>query len=246
MAKRDSNPAAETLAELDTLGDRLASWTAANIRWVLTGAGLALALAAGTGLYLDQQQRRAEAAFDALAQAQTAFRDAMGAPEDSADIPEPANPETARAARTEAIERYRALAEEHAGTVAATVAWLEAGSLQEALGELDPALATWSGAVEGTEADQALRGILLERIAGVHEAREAWSEAAEAHEQAADVPSYPLRWAALGEAARCWVEAGEPARALAAFDRLEAEAADHRLPDHVDFQLRELRAKPQG
>ena len=67
--------------------------------------------------------------------------------------------------------------------------------------------------------------------------------AAQAFEAAAAVASYPLRAGALGDAARCWILAGETEKGLAAYQRLEAEFPDQAVPPPVEALVEELRAK---
>ena len=71
-----------------------------------------------------------------------------------------------------------------------------------------------------------------------------WSEAADRHEEAADLSTYPLRHWALADAARCRGSAGETEAAIALFDRLDAAAPELQLPEHVRSLRAELRASP--
>jgi hypothetical protein len=52
----------------------------------------------------------------------------------------------------------------------------------------------------------------------------------------------PTRFQALGDAARCFAEAGDAERAVAIFARIESEGADAVLPAHTKARLLELRA----
>ena len=61
-------------------------------------------------------------------------------------------------------------------------------------------------------------------------------------EAASAISDFPVRYLALAEAARCYAEAGESAKALAAFERLQAEAPQLRVPAHIQARLTELRA----
>jgi tetratricopeptide (TPR) repeat protein len=88
-------------------------------------------------------------------------------------------------------------------------------------------------------------GIAQQRLGQAHEARQAWAQAAQAHEQAGRTAGYPLRHWALVDAARCYAAAGEPERALALYEEVEREAPDLNLPDHLRAQFRELRAVAQ-
>ena len=88
-----------------------------------------------------------------------------------------------------------------------------------------------------------VQGALIElRIAAAYEAEGRWLEAGEAFERAANVESFPMRHTARAEAARCYAEAGDVERALSTFERLQANAPDAFLPEHLNARLRELQA----
>jgi tetratricopeptide (TPR) repeat protein len=125
------------------------------------------------------------------------------------------------------------------------LAALEAGSIQEALNDLDAAAATFQAAADSLERDDAIRALLLSRVASAMEAKGSWLEAGQAFELASEIVSYPLRYNALADAARCYAEAGQVERALEAFARVESEAPDLAIPEHIESQLRELRAGQQ-
>jgi thioredoxin-like negative regulator of GroEL len=59
---------------------------------------------------------------------------------------------------------------------------------------------------------------------------------------AGEIEEMPTRYQALGDAARCFAEAGDVKRALAIFERIETEAPDAALPAHTKARLLELRA----
>jgi tetratricopeptide (TPR) repeat protein len=145
--------------------------------------------------------------------------------------------------RSEFVERFQQVARDYAGTAPAALASLEAGALQLELEQTEEALQTWRLTAEDLTADDPIRALLLVRIAASQEAEQRWVEAAETYEQAAAVERYPLRYGALADAARCFAEAGERDRALAAFDRIESEAPQQRVAEHVNARMRELRAQ---
>src|SRR6185436_17445770 len=93
----------------------------------------------------------------------------MGGKPTDLEIPEPANPETARTVRTTFAERYDALAKEWSDTPAGGLALLEAGRLHEQLGNPDRALEIWTEAIGKLPADSAALGILRTRIAHIQE-----------------------------------------------------------------------------
>ncbi|MEE8581796.1 MAG: hypothetical protein V3T33_09430 [Myxococcota bacterium] len=248
MARRSRKPdsAAERLDELQSLGDRLAEWIGANPVLVLGSALGILILAGGYGLFASTRESAATSASEALSQAHAEFREAMGARSDELGIPEPANPATALRARNDFVERFQEVAQAHTGTAAGALAWLQVGALQEALGDSDAAIATWESALAEVDADSIPSALILVRIAAAHEDAVRWLEAGEAYERAADVESYPLRYTALADAARCFADAGEEEKALAAFERVESEASDYRISDHIRSRLNELRARRQS
>lgn len=240
--KKHENPAAEALDELESLGDRLAQWVSENPALILGSVLGVLVIAGGYGFYASSRDRGLDRASAELARVESDYRDAMGASPDNYEIPEPANAAAARATREQFLPQFEEVAASHAGTAVGALAALEAGNLRYALGDPDAALASWRGAADVTPAGEIARAVLLRRIADAEEAAGRWPEAAEAHGEAASVEAYPLRYAALADAARCYAEAGDEERALAAFDRLETEAPEARVPPHIRARLSELRA----
>ena len=239
---RKSRREPDMLAEIESIGDRFSAWMSAN-RWVILGVVVAiLTLAGGYGGYATWRTAQMDAAADALGEALRDFARAMGGDANALALPEPANPEAARRIRSEYLERFEVVAAEHSGTGAATLAAIEAGDLQNELGDREAALATWQGALDGLGPNSLMRALLLERIAWTHEEAERWVEAGEAHEAAGEIRAFPLRYAAFGAAMRCYAEAGERDRALALFERVELEAPDAQLESHVRHRLRELQA----
>jgi tetratricopeptide (TPR) repeat protein len=87
-----------------------------------------------------------------------------------------------------------------------------------------------------------LRAVILQRIGQSEERAGRWAEAARAYEQASAIEDFPLRYWALLSAARCLDRAGQPDRALAAYDRIEAEAPTLVIPEHLRTRVRELQA----
>lgn len=240
MAKKKEHPG-ETLEQIESAGDRIAEWIGANPVLILGTALGILVIAGGYGLVSSARQSSRVEASDALSALQSSFRQAMGAEGDSIEVPEPANPETAREVRREYLMKFRELAEQHSGTVAADLAWIEVGSLESVLGNLEAAASTWTAAADAARGETT-RALLLIRIAGLRESQERWIEAAEAYEAASQVTSYPLRYRALADAARCYAEASDADRAIAALEIVETEAPDELVPEHIRFQVAELRA----
>ena len=240
MAKHKEHPG-ETLEQIESAGDRLAEWIGNNPILILGTALGILVIAGAYGFASSMQESFRLEASDTLSSLEGSYREAMGADADSLEVPEPANPETARAVRREYAGKFRAMAEEHSGTVASDLAWIEVGAIEQALGNSSEAAATWTAAAEGASGEMT-RALLLTRIAGLYESEGRWAEAAQSYEAAAMIASYPLRYAAYTDAARCYAEAEAVDQAIAALDIVESEAPDQVIPEHIRLRVQELRA----
>jgi len=240
---KDAHP--DTLAQLESLGDRLAHWVSANPALVLGAAAAILLVAAAIGGTRAWRASSANEASAQLAALERQYIEAMGGEATDLEAPEPANPETARQVRTDFVERFSSFAREHEGTPAQALAALEASRIYEALGAPDQAREIVQEAANALPADSPIRGVALRRIAGLAESAGDYEAAALAHVAAADTAGYPLRFDALADAARCWAEAAKPDEALALFARIQTEAPDYRLPPHVESRLSELQSRAQ-
>lgn len=232
----------ETLEQLQSFGDRLAHWVATHPIPVLAVAGAILLAAAGWGGWQAWSASRVDAASAELAKVRTGFVAAMGGQPGDVDVPEPANPETARTVRTDYLQRFLDLARSQSGTTSGALAALEASELYEALGTPDKALEILQEAAPKLPAANPTLGILQTRIGAALEADGSFEAAAQAYESAAAVAGYPLHLEALGAAARTWAEAGKREQALAAYQRLRTESPEYRLAPWVDARLKELEA----
>jgi tetratricopeptide (TPR) repeat protein len=240
--KQQPESATETLDEIESVGDRVVDWAGQNPYVILgTAAGILLIVGA-VALTMEWRDSARVAGAGALASVQGEYREAMGASPAAVEIPEPANPETAKRVRGAYIEKFRAVAEEYDGSTAGALALLEAGALQQHLGENEAALATYREALDSVAKGDPMRPFLHLSIASVHEESAAWSEAAAAYRAAADVADFPLRWDALADAARCYRSAGDAAQALAAYEQLQTDAPDYRLAPYLAAQYAELRS----
>ena len=240
--KHEPESIAHALDEIESTGDRLTEWILANPRIILGTVFAILVVAAGYAGVRSSNESSLEAASAALGIEQVGYRQAMGAAAEDIVIAEPANPETARRVREEYVARFQKVATEHAGTAGGAVAALETGLLEQALGEPDAALATWQEAASQADASSPLRALLELRVAAAHETDGRWTEAGEAFERAAAIQDFPLRQTARAEAARCYAEAGELDRAIAAYEQAKREAPDAFLPEHVESRMQELQA----
>ena len=242
MAKKKPNTAGDALRDIEETGDRVAAWAAENAVLILAAVAAVLVIAAGGGLYVQHGSDARDKAADALAVATSQYRMAMGADPNGGAIAEPANPELAERTRTEFVERFSLVAQQHDGTAAGVVAWLEAGNLQTELGRPEDAVASFSAARDAA-GDLALGALASTRLAGLAEDREDPAAAAEAYEAAAGVAAYPLRAESLTAAARCWVEAGETNRALSVYQRVELEFPDELVAPEIESLIAELRLR---
>jgi tetratricopeptide (TPR) repeat protein len=230
------------LEEVESIAERAAAWIQANA-WLSVGVLVGcLLLAAAYGGYGSWHTRREEGASNALDQVRSAYLEAMGAGPDALEIPELANPEAGRQISQEYAERFRAVVEEHPDTVAAVLAALALGDVNEAAGNAEPPVELWRETLAELPSDSVLRALLLHRIAQAEEGAGLWAEAAETHAQAGEIEAFPLRHWALVDAARCFARAGQSDRALELFERLETEAPQMNLPAHLRGLAAELRA----
>lgn len=242
MARKHSEhpEPSEPLAEILSRGEKALDWIGENSVPVLGAVALLLLLAAGYGFYVNSLATAEKDASNALAQAREKYLVAMGASPGAIEVPELANPAAGAAIRSESRERFRKVAEEHAGTAAAALARLEEGNLTAEDGDGDAALAIWRAAIAGRPAGDPLVGVLQLRIAQALEAGGDWAGAAEAFAAAGDIDAYPFRYWALAEAARCYLKADQREAALEIETRLQAEAPDLPLPDHLRSSLKGL------
>jgi tetratricopeptide (TPR) repeat protein len=122
-------------------------------------------------------------------------------------------------------------------------ALFQIATLQSDLDDDESALASYQQALTPYGADEAMRGIILERIALLHEARGELEAATTSHLAASEIASFPLRYFALLNAARTQAEAGLEDQAIANFDRVTQESPDLLIPEHTQAMLLELKAR---
>jgi predicted negative regulator of RcsB-dependent stress response len=245
VAKPDSTQATETLHEIESVFEHVAHWVATNPVTVLVALGVVLAGAAGIGGYQAWSKSREAEASAEIAEIQADYRKAMGAAPGALDIPEPANAEAAAATRREFATRFREAAERRSGTTAAVTAWLQVGDLLEDVGDRDGSVAAWRDATERAPGGSALQALARTKLAAGLEAAGDSAGAAAEYLAAGQTADFPGRILALGEAARCFADAGQSERALEVFAGIEAEEA-RQLPPHVTARLAELRVRTQS
>ncbi len=249
LAKKKKNKPAEESAtarlnEIQSRGDELSEWISQNPMPILAVAGGILAVTAIYVFAVSELDGSKNEASTEIAAVKNEFRRAMGgAYAGSVDIPEPANPETARSTREEYIGRFQEVASAHEGTEMAGYALFQVATLQSDLDDDESALASFQQALASYGDDAAMRGIILERIALLHEARGELEAATTSHLEASEITSFPLRYFALLNAARTQAEAGLDDQAVANFDRVTHESPDLLIPEHTLAMLLELKAK---
>ena len=242
--KKDSSHTAETLRELEASGDRIADWASENAALILGVIAGILVIAAGVGMWSQHSTNEREKAVNALAEVSGNYRKAMGADPLAAEIPEPANADLAERTRREYVEQFESVGSKYAGTTVASVALLEAAKLHVELGNEAAGITNYEAARDASP-ESAIGAMASVRLAGLAESRGDMKTAAEAFERAAGVDAYPLRAVALGDAARCWAQANETDRALAAYQRFEAEYPDTQLAPYIEAMLAELKAQQE-
>ena len=246
MSKRNkrkpaADSAAHALQEIERESDRLADWLSDNQMLLYAAAGGILALAAIVGFATSSRDSARIEAASAFAALQSEYRVAMGAAPSAFEIAEPANPETARAVRTDFVGRFGELAEAHRGETVGALAALEEASIEQALGDTAAALETIEAALAGQPGGAEARDYLESRRAALLELDGRWGEAADAWRAAASVEN-PLRAELLGHAARCWAEAGDTDQALEVWTELEGLDGASRVPPYVRARMEELAA----
>jgi tetratricopeptide (TPR) repeat protein len=240
--KTNPRGASEALEDLGTGFERFANWVGTHPLWALGAVLALLAIGGGWELVRSRAEHRETAASDALDQIQNDYLAAMGAEPGSVEVPELANPETAKRIRAEYVDKYRAVAEAHPGTVPAALAWLEVADLQDAEGDREASFASLQKGLAEQPENPRLAGLVHQRIAQNYEDRGMLAEAAAEHEKAGELPGFPLRYFALSDAARCYAQAGQRDRARELLERIETEAKDvYQLPPDQRALLRELR-----
>jgi tetratricopeptide (TPR) repeat protein len=249
VARKPEHEQTHVIEEIESIAERGAQWIRDHLPLTIAALLIVLGTAAAIGGLAAHRTRGAEAASDAFDRVTVEFTRAMGAGPDALAVPELVNPEATvetRAAeiRSDFAEQFGAVAEEHAGTVAAALARLEQGNLSVAAGETDAAIEIWRGAIDDLGGNANFQALLEQRIGQAYEGDARWLEAAESYESAGAVESYPLRHWALAEAARCLQQAGEIERARELALQLATEAPELMLPQHLSAMLAELRQIP--
>ena len=168
----------------------------------------------------------------------------MGGKVTEVEVPEPANPETAKAARTEYADKYLALAKEWSGTPTAALSLLEAGELFAKLGNPDRALEVFLQALRAGPSRFADPSRRSRRGSLIFRRRRATSRQPPGRmRRRPRSRAFRLHADALAQAARCWAEAGKPEQALAIYQRLRSDSPDLKLAPHIEARLQEIEAR---
>ena len=244
VARKHEYERSHVIEEIESVAERAAQWVRDHLPLTIAVLLIALGSAAAIGALASHRTREAEAASDAFDRVTAEYLQAMGADPDALTVPELANPDAAAAIRSEFAGQFSAIAEDHAGTVAAALARLEQGNLSAAAGESDAAIEIWRGAIDDLGGNSNLRAIFEQRIGQAYEDGARWLEAAESYARAGAVKRYPLRHWALAEAARCLQQAGEIERARELALKLDSDAPELMLSQYLSAILAELRQIP--
>jgi tetratricopeptide (TPR) repeat protein len=237
---------ADTIAEIESMGERAIEWVGRNAKTVLSVVVICLLVAGGYGYFDSAKKRRENAASEALAKARDGYLVAMGAAPGAMQVPELANPAVAEQIRHDYSERYEAVAQEYPGTAGAAIARLERGNLIAAGGDDAGAIEIWRSAIPALSGGSPLAGVLYQRIGQSLESTGNWEAAAEAYETAAAIDAFTFRHWAMAEAARCYLLADRLEKALELSARLETEAPGLEMLDYLRARLRELRVANPG
>jgi hypothetical protein len=127
------------LERFEARAQHVFDWIGAHPRQVLGGIGGAVLLGLlVTGIY-EWNERRQDAAHEALAKVERRFAEEFAGDPRVAILPEPANADQARRAREDALAGFLAVADAHSGSRAADFAQLRAAEMEVDLGQLDAA-----------------------------------------------------------------------------------------------------------
>jgi tetratricopeptide (TPR) repeat protein len=247
VARKAKHPdPAERIAEIESMGERAIEWVGHNARVVLSVVVICLLVAGAYGYFDSVQTRRENTASMALTETRDGYFVAMGASPGALEAPEPADPTAAEPIWQEYRERFGAVAQEYPGTASAAIARLEQGNLVAAGGDDAGAIEIWRSAIARLSGGSPLAGVLYQRIGQSLENIGDWEAAGHAYETAAAIDSYTFRYWAMADAARCYLLADRPEKALELSARLDIEAPDLQLPDYLRARLRELRLANPG
>lgn len=240
----DSAPAEETLEGIETVFDRIAESISSRPAVFLGIVLGALAFSGAGGLYLHQVKQKAEEAADHVSTIQREyFRDTGSAPgvfQESV----PADSAVHKKVQKEYLSRFRQAAKNYPRTTAGVQALLEAATISVEFEGIPQGIELLREAKTGSRTPD-LRSLVSMRLGGLLEAAGELTAAGEEYLLASANESFPARFEALGEAARCFAEAGDEQQAVALFSKLETESPGFQLLPHVRHRLQLITSKLQ-
>jgi tetratricopeptide (TPR) repeat protein len=195
-------------------------WLEDNSRLVVILVIGAIAVGAASAGAYEWVERRALGAQDALSRVERTYFESMGSEPGAFYVTEPANLERGRESREAALVGYELVMVDHAGSVAAEIAWLRAAEVEVDLGQLEAAETRLAQAPEVLSSGGALLATALRLRGFVLDELQRPAEAAAAYELGAAVESYPATeelWLAAGESS---IRAGDDAGAIRAFEQV--------------------------
>jgi tetratricopeptide (TPR) repeat protein len=210
------------LERFEARAQHVFDWIGAHPRQVLGGIGGAVLLGLlVTGIY-EWNERRQDAAHEALAKVERRFAEEFAGDPRVAILPEPANADQARRAREDALAGFLAVADAHSGSRAADFAQLRAAEMEVDLGQLDAAEQRLLDLDLQLGRSDSLRAVALRLSAYVHDLRGDYLEAGEAYLAGAEIDAYPdspMLWLA---AAQSFERGGAADRAVLAYQAVLA------------------------
>lgn len=218
MTQQHHDPTAPKLHGWEVHIQRVMDWIRDHPREVLSTLGGALLLGLLLAGLFEWRDRAETAAQIEFARVEREFAHAMGADPGRGQLfAEPANPDQAKQAREAALAGFEGLIEEHPGSRAAALGQTRAAELELDLERADAALTRLQAFAGSADEADPMRGVAFRLVAHIHEERGNSLGAAEAYALGGDVETYPDRawlWMAAGDN---FERAGEPDRAIQAF-----------------------------
>lgn len=190
-----------------------------NSRSLGIALGLLLVLAVAVAAAYEYAKRAENEALTALAEIESEFSFAMGAPAGVGLVPEPANRALAGRARETALTQLEGFISDHGSSEVVSVATIRAAEMEIDLDRLEAASERLERLAADLDADDPRRAVALRLRAYVLEEQAQPVAAAETYERAAEVRTYPARSLVLISAGEAFERAGEYRRAIGSYQR---------------------------
>jgi tetratricopeptide (TPR) repeat protein len=139
---------------------------------------------------------------------------------------EPADQSRATAARETALKSFAAVADEHSGTFAATVAQIRAAEIEVELKRFAEADTRLVALIDGLGSSDPVRGVALHMRGSVLESLDRAQEAAQVYADAGAIEEYPGRIQAWIAAAQTYERLGMRERTLESYDAVRVIAPE--------------------